>query len=228
MSTAPEKMTEPFPSGGGGWSARDVLVWLPCCLLLGLLAARATVDARTCFSPLLLFPLLIGTLLGALLVLLMRMAQVGHRPTIIAGTLLAACMAAVGVRFQTSPLQGGYDRLLWIAEGLVLTAAALAVVIPGMYFHFCRRCHSWYRTVRSARLPAAAIGELAGLLNVDIPHELRSGRCRLLACLGGCGPTGCELAWEDRSGQTAFARVWLLPEQRYGVVRIFDRYTQEN
>ena len=112
-------------------------------------------------------------------------------------------------------------------EGVLLAAAALAVVVPGMYFTFCRRCHSWYRTIRSARLPGAMIGELAALLDIDIPEGLRSGRCRLLACLGGCGPTGCELAWEDREGQTYFARTWLLPEQRNGVMRFLDRYAEE-
>jgi hypothetical protein len=278
MSSVSESLTErPPPSGGGVRWVRDSLIWIPGCLLLGLFTARAAVDIQSYFAPLLLFPLLLGVLLGALLVLFMRMAQVGHRPTIVVGSLLAAGVAVVGIHylayreaiaedsarleqlrsvlpetethrfplpesfieyltkkaaqgrsvFQTHSLHGGYVWLLWLVEAGLLMTATLLVVIPGMRFTFCRRCHSWYRTIRSARLPAAAIGELAALLNIEIPEGLRSGRCRLLACLSGCGPTGCELAWEDRGGQTYFARVWLLSEQRNGVIGILDRYAEE-
>ena len=102
MNTDSDKLTEQSPPSGGGvrWM-RDSLIWLPSCLFLGLLIARAAVDAQFYFAPLLVFPLLIGVLLGALLVLLMRMAQIGHRPTIIGGTLLAAGMAVLGIHFFT-------------------------------------------------------------------------------------------------------------------------------
>jgi hypothetical protein len=282
MSTEPEKPVEHHrPLGGKSRWVRDLLLWLPGCLILGSLTAWAAVDAQLFFAPLLLFPLLMGILLGVLLVLLMRMARIGHRPTIVAGTILAAGWAAVGMhylsylshswefaaesadlekarqflprdaarRLPTPPrnffeymrqsadegreifsaysLHEGYVWLLWIVEAAVLTGGALIVVIPALLLPFCRRCHSWYRTIRSVRCPPVVVGRLAGELHVEIPARLRSGRCRLLACLGGCGPTRCELAWEDHEGQASFARAWLHHAQRNHVMQIFDQYAEE-
>ncbi|MBN2579227.1 MAG: hypothetical protein JXB10_09570 [Pirellulales bacterium] len=260
---------------------RDPLLWLPGCIFLGLLVAWAAVDAQFYFAPLLLFPILVGVLLGALLVLLMRMAQIGHRPTIVCGTILAAGLTIWGMHYLTylsnrrtaaaesanlekaqrlqpefaalrlpAPpdnffqymkekavqgrrifhpyyFRGVYAWLLWSVEALLLTAATLLVAIPAMYLPFCRQCHSWYRTIRSARLPPGVFQQLADVLNLETTPRLRSCRCRLLACLGGCGPTGCELAWEDLEGKTSFARVWLHPEQRNGIVETLDRYAEE-
>jgi hypothetical protein len=285
MRTASEQPVElhRHPGGKSGW-LRDLILWLPGCLLLGGLAAWAAVDAQFFFAPLLLFPLLIGVLLGVLLVLYMRMARIGHRPTIVAGAVLAAGVTVVGMHYlayryhgrefeaesaklerarQSLPpdaarrlanrlsappgsffeymkqqadegrpilpaysLHDGYAWLLWIVEALVLTAGALIVVVPALLLPFCRRCHSWYRTIRGVRCPPAVLGRLAAELHVEIPPRLRSGRCRLQACLGGCGPTRCELAWEDHEGQASFARVWLHHEQRNRVMQIFDQYAE--
>jgi hypothetical protein len=282
MNVVSEALLErPPPAGGGERWARDTLLWLPGCLILGLLTAWAAVDAQFYFAPLLLFPILVGVLLGALLMLLMRMAQIGHRPTIVAGTLLAAGLAVAGIHYITYwtqsraaaaelanlekarrlqpefaavqlplppdnfvkymrqkaaqgrlifppySLRGGYAWLLWGIEAVLLVTATLFVVLPAMYLPFCRQCHSWYRTIRSARLPPGVFHQLAAVLNLEIAERLRSSRCRLLACLGGCGPTGCELAWEDFKGQTFFARVWLHPAQRNGVMAILDQYAME-
>jgi hypothetical protein len=283
MNSESKKMPEcPASVVGESRWMRDMLFWLPACVILGLLTAWAAVDAQFYFAPLLLFPILVGVLLGALLVLVMRMAQVGHRPTIVEGALLAAGLAAIGMHYLTYrinsqtnseesaqreivrrllpesktrgiptlpdnffeymmhkadqgrpifasfSLHGGYAWLLWIIEALLLMTAVLLVVIPGMNFCFCRRCHSWYRTIRSARLPPGVLLQLAGVLNLELSDRLRSGRCRLLACLGGCGPTGCELAWEELEGKTSVARVWIRSEQRNDVLRILDQYATED
>jgi hypothetical protein len=282
MSTVTEKQPERIlPPGGRSRWIRDLLLWLPGSLMLGALTAWVAVDAQLYFAPLLLFPLLMGVLLGVLLVLLMRMAQIGHRPTIVVGTLLAAALAAGGMHYLTylshcreiaaesanidkarlflpkdaarripSPpsnffeymqlqaaqerpifpaysVHGGFAWLLWGVEALALTAATFVVMVPALFLPFCRRCHSWYRTYRSARFPPPLLGRLAVELKLEIPPRLRSGRCRLQACLGGCGPTRCELAWEGFEGQTSFPRLWLHHEQRNRVMFIFDQYAEE-
>lgn len=51
------------------------------------------------FAPFVLFPLLIGVGLGAILVGAMRLGQVGHRPTIVLGVVLAAGLAVLGQHY---------------------------------------------------------------------------------------------------------------------------------
>jgi hypothetical protein len=264
------------PSGGGPFSWRGLAIWLPGSTLLGVLAAWAAEDAQLYFAPLLIFPLLVGIGLGAVLVLLMRVGQVGHRPTILLGTALAALAAVAGQHFfgflaarhrdrpQSAVIEkakealpelasrlpaappenfgefmrqqagrgrsifnlfeakGGGAWTLWTIEGLLTLAAALGVAIPAMRLPFCPRCRSWYRATRSARFSAAVIKRIASALDVDTAERIRSGRCRLLNCSSGCGPTGCELSWEDLEGNTFFAQVWLDTAARNAVVQVFD------
>ncbi len=264
------------PSGGGPFSWRGAAIWLPGSLLLGALAGWAAVDAQFYFAPLIIFPLLVGIGLGAILVLLMRMGQVGHRPTILLGTALAALAAVVGQHYfdfltarqrdrqQTTAIEKAKQALpelaarlpaapprnffefmrqqaalgrsvfnflevrnggawaLWAVEGLLTIAAALGVVIPAMRLPFCPRCRSWYRATRSARFSAEAIRRIAKTLDVETAERIRSGRCRLLSCTSGCGPTGCELSWEDFDGNTFFAQVWIDTAGRNAVVQVFD------
>jgi hypothetical protein len=269
------------PTGGGMFSWRGLAIWLPGSLMLGALAAWAAVDAQLYFAPLVIFPLLVGIGLGAFLVGLMRVGQVGHRPTILLGTVLAALTAVVGQHYfgflaarqhdrqQNTVLQKAKEALpelaarlpaappenfcqfmrqqadqgrtvfnflevrdggawaLWTVEGLLTIAAALGVVIPAMRLPFCRRCQSWYRVTRSARFLAAVIRRIAQVLDVETANRIRSGRCRLLSCSSGCGPTGCELSWEDLDGNTFFAQVWLDPTARNAVVHVFDEALKE-
>jgi hypothetical protein len=116
----------------------------------------------------------------------------------------------------------GYAWALWAVEGLLTLVAALGVIMPAMRLSFCSRCRSWYRRTRAARFPAEAIKRIAGTLDVDISERVKSGRCRLLACSSGCGPTGCELIWEDLDGNTFYAQLWLDLATRNEVVKIFD------
>ena len=88
------------PRGGGPFSLRGLAIWLPGCLILGILTARAAVDAQAYFWPWLLFPFLVGLGLGGLLIGLMpRLGQVGHRPTLVLGILLAVFAAAAGQHY---------------------------------------------------------------------------------------------------------------------------------
>jgi hypothetical protein len=282
MNTLPHNAVESAGSRGGGrFSWRGLAIWLPGGLLLGALAAWTAVDAQLYFAPLLIFPLLVGIGLGAVLVLLMRVGQVGHRPTILLGTALAALTAVAGQHYfsylaarqrerQQSTMidkakaalpeladrlpaaatenfgdflrrQAGQGRsvfnllvarnggawALWTVEGLLTLAAALGVVIPAMRLPFCPRCRSWYRATRSARFSAAVVRRIARLIEVETAERIRSGRCRLLNCSSGCGPTGCELSWEDNAGNTFFAQVWLDTAARNGVVQVFDEALSE-
>ena len=87
------------PAGKALFSWSRLMVWLPACVIVGLLAGALTALAveQTRFAPLVFFPLLVGVFLGLLLVSLMRFAQVAHRTTIVAGTLLAV-LATVGMQ----------------------------------------------------------------------------------------------------------------------------------
>jgi hypothetical protein len=271
----PNNVDRAGPSGGGPFGWRGLAIWLPCCLLLGALAAWAAEDSQSYFAPLLIFPLLVGIGLGAVLVLLMRVGQVGHRPTILLGTAIAALAAVVGQHYfgfltarqrdsqQTAVVEKAKEALpelaarlpappqdfsefmrqqagqgrsvfnlfeardggawaLWTVEGLLTLAAALGVVTPAMRLPYCPRCRSWYRATRSARFPGEVVKRIAGVLDVETPARIRSGRCRLLTCSSGCGPTGCELSWEDLDGNTFFAQLWLDPVARNAVVQVFD------
>ncbi len=82
--------------GPGVFRWAKLLVWLPGCALLGLLMAWAAVVARGYAAPLVLFPLVVGVVLGGAVVLLMRVLDVGHRPTIYLGALLACLLTVAG------------------------------------------------------------------------------------------------------------------------------------
>ncbi len=76
-----------------------LLAWVPLSAVLGLLIAWAAVVAEGYFAPFLLFPLVVGVVLGGTIVLAMRVCQVGHRPTIWLGALLAASVAIAGEHY---------------------------------------------------------------------------------------------------------------------------------
>ena len=76
-------------------------MWLPAGVSLGLAAAWIAVVAQVDLgrSPLVIFPLLIGVGLGALLVGLMRLGQIGHRPTVVIGTIAIALVTVVAQHY---------------------------------------------------------------------------------------------------------------------------------
>jgi hypothetical protein len=269
------------PSGGGSFSWRRLGIWLPGTIILGTIVAQAALDAQLYFAPLLIFPLLVGLVLGGLLIFLMRIGQVGHRPTIIWGTILAGLVAVVGQHYFSylsleeadseqsqlvakarqslpaslarrlpsspvsfldfmdrqaahgRPLIFGYQARGWIAwfswfvDGLLIILGIMAVVIPTMLLPFCSRCQTWYRAIRSAHLPASPVEQIARIVTVESAENIKSGRCRLICCQRGCGPTGCELSWEDAAGDTFFARVWLDARARNQVMQVLDQFTRQ-
>jgi hypothetical protein len=69
--------------------------WLPLCLAAAALWGGLTVLIQAHFSPVVLFPLLVGAVLGILCAASLRLCRTAHRPTALAGAILAACLLVV-------------------------------------------------------------------------------------------------------------------------------------
>ena len=83
----------------GRFDWQRTALWLPLCGVLGSLTAVAAEVAQRYFVPFLLFPLMVGVLVGGMLIGLLRVCHVGHRPTALAGAVLAAVLAAAGQHY---------------------------------------------------------------------------------------------------------------------------------
>ena len=101
----------------------------------------------------------------------------------------------------TWSLTGWQAWLSWAVDGLLVAAAALAMVIPATRLPYCNGCGTWYRTIRAGRTPQAAAERLADVAAATLDAPAKWVRYRLSCCQGGCGPTRLELFWEtaDRS-----------------------------
>ena len=119
-------------------------------------------------------------------------------------------------------LQGGWVWASWGFDGLLVLSAALAMVVPAVWLPYCDRCRSWYRVIRSGRIPGRAAVRLASLVDLEMDPPPRGVHYRLLACVGGCGPTAFELSWEAAAGDTLAARMWLGPADRDRVTAALD------
>jgi hypothetical protein len=88
------------PPQPGRLRVGQLACWLPPCIVLGVLVALAAEVAQGYFRPLLiLFPLMVGVILGGMLVGLLRICHVGHRGTAFWGAILACSLAAVGQHY---------------------------------------------------------------------------------------------------------------------------------
>lgn len=272
------------PAGGGRFTWLRFAFWLVACLVLAVPVAWAAdvVQSDFKFAPLVIFPLLVGVGLGAIAVGLMRLGQVGNRPTILLGVVLAGALTVVGQHYlrywdecervqrqvdafrevqlkypklvegyQPKPpahfaaymqaqakkgrdleiggyvARGGVAWLTWVIDGLLLLAAALAMVIPAMRLPFCNRCRSWYRVTQSGRADGQTARRLAGLAEVPPEDRPDSARYRLLSCNGGCGPTSFELSWQKPRGPSFSAQAWLDAARRDRITRVLDEARQK-
>jgi hypothetical protein len=77
----------------------QAILWLVGSMVLGVLVAWAAEVAEAYSSPFLLFPLLVGVILGAVIVAALRLCRVGHRPTIVLGGLLAIAVTVAGQHY---------------------------------------------------------------------------------------------------------------------------------
>jgi hypothetical protein len=198
-------------------------------------------------NPVVIFPLLLGVLIGLTVIGWTRFLQLGHRPTIVAMAVLAALTAFFGKDY----FLGLWDRswgpasasisnpfvIFWnelsqklgwgVVDGLLTLAAAILVIIPAIRVPYCDRCRTWFRTVRNGKIDVATAQRLAKTCGVEGTENFHSPRYRLSCCHGGCSPTCCELTWENTSGQVELARVWLDGEKRNQVATVLDELMQE-
>jgi hypothetical protein len=131
------------------------------------------------------------------------------------------------------PLPGGYVAsgwaawLSWAVDAALTLAAAVVVTLPAVRIPYCNRCHTWYRTIRNGKIDVDTARRLAVICNADVLSDPRSPRYRLSCCQGGCGPTRCELSWEEAGGTVDLVRVWLDGEQRDQVVAALDELVRD-
>jgi hypothetical protein len=270
-SDMPNRAAEPAPAR---FNLFKLAAYLPISLLVGALIGGAAAHVQTYFAPLVLFPLLVGAVLGGLLVIVMRVTNTGHRGTVVVVTLLAVATATAAAHYACYVFQGraepdkrvamvkaafGEDTsapanfadylqreakrgrtifgdlhakdawvwVTWAADGLLLGAAALAVVILALRLPYCDHCRTWYRVTRIGRLKPATGALVGAAAAIAMPEKVHSLRYRLLNCLGGCGPTGLDLMWRDDDGQPAANTQWLAPEARDRIVQILDHRADE-
>ena len=95
--TAPNRDVSPPFRGRFSWP--QLILWLATAPALGGLAAWTAVIGQFYFAPFLLFPILVGVGLGAMLVGLLRLTHVGNRSTLVAGAVLAVLVAIAGQHY---------------------------------------------------------------------------------------------------------------------------------
>jgi hypothetical protein len=116
----------------------------------------------------------------------------------------------------------GFVWLSWGFDTLLALAAAAAMLAPALRQPYCRRCRSWYRTVRAGRLDVATARRLAAAASLAEIEEPQRARFRLACCDGGCGPTCLELSWEALDGRLTTALAWMEPAVRNHISQILD------
>jgi hypothetical protein len=106
-------------------------------------------------------------------------------------------------------MSGAWTCASWALDGLLLLGAATLLVASAARLPYCRRCGSWFRTMRRGPLPDATGRALAALIDAEMPPDARSVKFRMSSCLGGCGPTGLTLVWMQRRDDFTSGIVWL-------------------
>ncbi len=120
-----------------------LLWWLPVCLIHGGLVAWAATLVERFSAPVVLFSLLVGVVLGGALVGMIRVLQIGNRPTILLGTVVAALIAVVGqhyLSYRTARRAALEDRRGYQSAQLAFRGSELAQrpVPPEGFFPFLR------------------------------------------------------------------------------------------
>jgi hypothetical protein len=77
------------------------IVWLAVSLAWAAALAWLAVQAAAHFAPLLVFPTAVGLLLGWALALALRLTNTVHRPSVLAGTVLAGAVVIVGQHYAS-------------------------------------------------------------------------------------------------------------------------------
>jgi hypothetical protein len=91
----------PPPAEAGCFTWKGFLLAMLAAPVLGLVVARVSERGVWDFEPLILFPVLLGVFAGIAVVWLVRLAQIGNRPTIVVAAMLAAAVTATGEHYFT-------------------------------------------------------------------------------------------------------------------------------
>ena len=129
----------------------------------GAVSAWLALEGQLTFAPLLLFPILVGVGVGAANVGLMRIAQMGNRPTAVLGVLLSAAVAIVGQHYLDYRHEVAQDQQRLDAVGGVapLSVVRTLVVPPGSFSEYLRQRADRGRPITaSGRLPAGGPGRV--------------------------------------------------------------------
>ena len=118
--------------------------------------------------------------------------------------------------------RGGTAWLTWAVDGVLVLAAAVAMVVPAMRQPYCDRCQSWYRVIRSGRIDVPTARRLADVAGVAAADKPTAARYRLLTCNGGCGPTGFDLCWDRWPGGACLVQTWLDAGRRDRITQVLD------
>jgi hypothetical protein len=116
---------------------------MPWCAVHGGLVAWVAATIEQVRAPVLLFSLLVGIVLGATLAGAIRLGQVGNRPTILLGTVLAALIAVLGqhyIGYREACQRARQDRRTYDLARLAFHDAVLGEtpVPPSSFVDFLR------------------------------------------------------------------------------------------
>lgn len=141
---------------GGRFHPAVFVLWLLAATLLGAVVACLARDVESHVRPLLLlFPLLVGVVLGALNVGLMRSMQMGNRTTAILGVVLSAAVAVFGQHYldYRRAASVARDRISAMPRTLSPTVVHDLVLPPASFADYLRQEAARGRPItRQARL----------------------------------------------------------------------------
>ncbi len=122
------------PNQGSGLTVRFVgshaVVWVFASAIVGAAVARVAEWIQHVRAPVLLFPFLVGGCLGLLLFGLMRVVQVGRRPTLWGGAILAVAVAVVGEHYISYREDGRHEADYWAKQPANLSPELFREMIP--------------------------------------------------------------------------------------------------
>ena len=119
--------------------------------------------------------------------------------------------------------RGGWAWLAWSVDAFLLLASTLILVVLTARLPYCNTCRRWYQTIRTGRLSGDTAADLIELAGIDSGRQIGAARYRLLACSGGCGPTGLIVSPTDSEKKLRFCITWLDADQCRKIVELLDR-----
>lgn len=119
--------------------------------------------------------------------------------------------------------RGAWAWASWTFDGCLTLLAALIVIVPASRQPYCNRCRTWYSTVRRGRLVADAAAELASVIGMEAPDDIREASFRFVHCQNGCGQAGLEICWVLADGRRRTTRGWISADEQPRLSRLLTR-----